>query len=86
MGSLRCGVFAGRSSVVLRVSRHVRSCTSMPLCFLLGSLASVASVCWMWSRVFGVVLLLIERMVFHLCIPISHRGASKVFQECVGVV
>ncbi len=34
--SLTCGVSAWRRSVVLRVSRHVRSCASMPLCFYLG--------------------------------------------------
>ncbi len=75
VGSLRCGMSAGSSSVVLRVSRHVRSCTSMPLCFLFGSLASIAYACCIWSRVFGVVLLLMERMDLHLCITISHMRA-----------
>ena len=45
VGSLRCGVSAGRNSVVLRVYRHVRSCASKPLRFMLGSLANIASVC-----------------------------------------
>ncbi len=45
VGSLRCGVSAGRSNVFLRVSRHVQSCASRPLCFLFGSLAIIASVC-----------------------------------------
>jgi hypothetical protein len=45
LGSLRCGVSTGRSSVVLRVSRHFRSCVSKPWRFLFGSLANIASVC-----------------------------------------
>ncbi len=45
VGSLRRVVSAGRSSVILRVSKHVRSFLSKPCCFLFGNLASIASVC-----------------------------------------
>ncbi len=86
-GSLRCDVFAGCSSVVLRVSKHVRSCVSMPFCFLFASLVIIAFVWCMLSRAHGVFLLLTERMFSHLCIPISHIGARcfrSVF-EYVGV-
>ena len=44
LGSLRCGVFAGRRSVVLRVSMRVRSWRFDAYCPLFGSLASIASV------------------------------------------
>jgi len=43
-GSLRRGVFAGRSNVIRRVSRHVRSCNSESCSLLFGSLANIASV------------------------------------------
>ena len=49
VGSLRCGVFAGRRSVVLRVSMVVRSWKSDAYCPLFGSLASIASVFRMCS-------------------------------------
>ncbi len=44
LGSLRCGVFAERRSVVLRESMLVRSWRSNEYCPLFGSLASIASV------------------------------------------
>ena len=44
LGSLRCGVFAGSSSVVLRVSMHVRNCRSESCSPVCGSLASISSV------------------------------------------
>ena len=44
LGSLRCGVFAGRRSVVLRVSMVVRSWKSDAYCPLFGSLAIIALV------------------------------------------
>ena len=43
LGSFRCGVFAGRRSVVLRVSMLVGSWRSAAYCPLFGSLASIAS-------------------------------------------
>ena len=49
LGSLRCGVFAGRRSVVLRVSMLVRSWMSDAYCPLFGSLARIASVFRMCS-------------------------------------
>ncbi len=49
LGSLRCGVFAGRRIVVLRVSMLVRSWRSDAYCPLFGSLASIASVFRMCS-------------------------------------
>ena len=51
LGSLRCGVFAGSRSVVLRVSMLVRSWRSEAYRPLFGSLASIASVFRMCSRV-----------------------------------
>jgi hypothetical protein len=48
LGSLRCGVFGGRSNVVRRVSMQVRSFDSEQSSFLFGSLAiNIASVCCM---------------------------------------
>ncbi len=44
LGSLRCGVCAGSSSVARRVYMHVRSCKSESCSPLCGSLASIASV------------------------------------------
>ena len=44
LGSLRCGVFAARRSVVLRVSMLVRSWRSEAYCPLFVSLAIIASV------------------------------------------
>ena len=49
LGSLRCGVFAGRRSVDLKVSILVRSWRSDAHCPLFGSLASIASVFCMCS-------------------------------------
>jgi hypothetical protein len=49
LGSLRFGVFAGRRSVVLRVSMLVRNWRSNAYCPLFGSLASIASVFRMCS-------------------------------------
>ena len=49
LDSLQCGVFAGRRSVVLRVSMIVRSWRSDAYCPLFGSLANIASVFRMCS-------------------------------------
>ncbi len=48
LGSFRCGVFAGRRRVVLRVSMLVRSWRFDAYCPLFGSLASIASVLRMY--------------------------------------
>ena len=48
-GSLRCGIFAGRRSVVLMLSMLMRSWRSDAQCPLFGSLASIASVFRMCS-------------------------------------
>ncbi len=82
VGSLRYRVSAGRNSIVLRVSRHVQSCASRPFRFLFGSLASIACVCCMQNRVFGLVLLQMVRMLLHLCIHVSHNGA-KCFRRAL---
>jgi len=76
LGSLRCGVFSGSRSVVLRVSMLVRSLRSEAYCPLFGSLASIASVFRMCSRVLDGESLVIVRIVLHLCVPVIHKGAK----------
>ena len=76
LGNLRCWVFAGSSNVVLRVSMHVRSWRSEGYCPLFGSLASIASVILMCSRVLDRESLLIVRSVRHLCVPVAHKAAK----------
>ena len=76
LGSLRCGVFAGRRSVVLRVSMLVRSWRSDAYCPLFGSLDSIASVFRICSRVLDGENLVIVRIVLHKCVPVAHRGAK----------
>jgi hypothetical protein len=77
LGSLRYGVFAGRRSVVLRVSMLVRSWRSDAYFPLFGSLASnIASVFRMCSRVLEGESLVILRIVLHLCVPVAHKGAK----------
>ena len=76
LGNLRCGVFSGSRSVVLRVSMRVRSWRSEAYCPLFGSLASIASVFRMCSRVFDGESLVIVRIVLHLCAPVAHKGAK----------
>ena len=76
LGSLRCWVFALSRSVVLRVSMHVRSWRSEAYYPLFGSLASIASVFRMCSRVLAGESLVIVRTVLHLCVPVSHKGAK----------
>ena len=44
LGSLWCGLFDGRGSVVRRVSKKVWSCDYEPCSFLIGSLVNIASV------------------------------------------
>ena len=70
------GVFAGSRSVVLRVSKRVRSCRSEAYCPLFESLASIASVFRMCSRVLNGESLVIVRIVLHLCVPVTHKGAK----------
>ena len=53
LGSLRCGVFAGSRSVVLRVYMLVGSWRSEAYCPLFGSLASIAPLFRMCSRAFN---------------------------------
>ena len=43
-------------------------------CLLFGSLASIASVFLMCSRVLDGESLLIVRSLLHLCVPVAHRG------------
>ena len=76
LGSLRCWVYAGSRSVVLRVSMHVRSWRFEAYCHVFGSLASIVSVFRMCSRVLAGESLVIVRSVLHLCVPVSHKGAK----------
>ena len=76
LDSLRCGVFAGSRSVVLRVSMLVRNWRSEAYCPLFGSLARIASVFRICSRVLVGQSLVIVRIVIHLCVPVAHRGAK----------
>ena len=69
-------MFAGSSSVVLRVSMHVRSWRFEVYCPLFGSLASIAFVCLMCSWVLVVEGLVIVRILLHLCVPVAHGGAK----------
>ena len=77
-GNLRCWVFAGSRSVVLRVSigTHVRSYRSEAYCLLFGSLASIASVFRMCSRVLDGESLVIVRNSLHLFVQVAHKGAK----------
>ena len=81
LGSLRCGVFAGSRSVVLRVSMLVRSWRSEADCPLFGSLASIASVFRMCSRVLDGGNLVIVGIVLHLCVPVAHKGTKCLRSE-----
>ena len=76
LGSLRCGVFAGSRSVVLRVSMLVRSWRSEACGPVFGSLASIASVFRMYSRVLDGESLVIVSIVLHLCVPVALKGAK----------
>ena len=76
LGSLRCWVSAGSRSDDLRVSMHVRSWRSEACCPLFRSLASIASVFRMCSRVLDGESLVIARSVLHLCVPVAHKGAK----------
>jgi hypothetical protein len=76
LGSVRCGVFAGRRRVVLRVSMLVRSWRSDAYCPLFGSLASIASVFRMGSCVLVEGNFVVVRIVLHLWVPVAHRGAK----------
>ena len=76
LGSLRCGVFAGSRSVVLRMSMLVRSWRSEACCPLFGSLASIASVFRTCSIVLDGESLVIVRIVLHLCVPVAHKRAK----------
>ncbi len=78
LGSLRCGVFAGRRSVILRVSMLVRSWRSDAEGPLFGSLASIASVFRMCSWVLVGGDSVIVRIVLHLCVPVAHKGAKRL--------
>ena len=78
LGSLRCGVFAGRRNVLLRVSMLVRSWRSDAYCPLFMSLAKVASVFRMCSRVLVGESLVIVRIVLHLCVSVAHNGARCI--------
>ena len=81
LGSLRCGVFAGSRCVVLRVSMLVRSCRSEAYCSLFGSLASIASVFRMCSRLLDGESLVIVRIGLHLCVPVAHKGTKCLRSE-----
>ncbi len=76
LGSLRCGVFAGSRSVVLRVSIHVRNWRSESCCPMFGSLANIASVFRMCNRVSDGEELVSVSIVLHLCVPVTHKGAK----------
>ena len=80
LSSLRCGVFARSRSVVLRVSMLVRSWMSEAYCPVFGSMASIASVFRMCSRVLDRESLVIVRIVLHLCVPVAHKG-TKCFRS-----
>jgi hypothetical protein len=76
LDSLRCGVFAGSRSVVLRVSVLVRSWRSEADCTLFGSLSSIASVFRLCNRVLDGESRVIVGIVLHLCVPVAHKGAK----------
>ena len=76
LGSLWCGVFAGRRRVVLKVSMLVRSWRSDAYCPLFRSMASIASVFRMCSIVLDGASLVVVRIVLHLCVPVAHKGLS----------
>jgi hypothetical protein len=76
LGSLRCGVFAGNRGVALRVSMLVRSWRSEARCPLFGSLASIASVFRMCTRVLDGESLVIVRIVLYLCVPVALKRAK----------
>ena len=76
LGSLRCGVFVGSSSVVLSESMHIRNWRSEPCGPMFGSLASIASVFRMCSRVSDGEVLVIVSIVSHLCVSAVHKEAK----------
>ncbi len=76
LGNLRCGLFAGSRIVVLRMSMLVRSWRSEAYYPLFGSLASIASMFRMCSRVLDGESLVIVRIVLHLCVPVAHKGVT----------
>ena len=57
---------------------HVRSWRSESCGPVFGSLASIASVFRMCNRVSDGEVLMIVSIVFHLCVPVSHKGAKHL--------
>jgi hypothetical protein len=76
LGSLRCGVFTGSRSIVLRVSMHARNWRSESCGPMFESIASIASVFRMCNRVLDGEVLVVVSIVFHLCVPAAHKGAK----------
>ena len=76
LGSLRCGVLAGSRSVVLRVSKLVRSWRSEACGPLFGSLASIASAFRMCNWILDGEILAIVSIVLCLRVPVAHKGAK----------
>jgi len=75
LGSLRCSVPAGRSTVDCRVSIAVRSCILGLALLPCGSLARMASVGCMWyAKATWEVGMMVSRL-FHLKMPVSQSGA-----------
>ena len=74
-GNFLCYVPASCKSVALRVFIAVLSCILGLVLLPLGSLASIASVGWMWYECVVLEVCFLVRISSHLHVPVSQSGA-----------